>query len=251
MLNHPTYQQLNQLRLFGMAKALNEQQRLPELDRMSFEERLGLLVEREASERASMQTTARLRRAKLKHAAAPEDVDYRVARGLDRTLFNRLLTGSWIKEHQNVLITGLTGLGKTWLACALTNQACRLGYSSLYVRVPRLFEELAIAHGDGRYVKFITQLAKVDVLLLDDWGVAMLTDSARRDLLEILDDRYNQRSTIITSQLKVDDWHESIGDPILADAILDRVVHNAHKLDLSGESIRKSKRGLTQPANQE
>jgi DNA replication protein DnaC len=208
MLNHPTYQQLNQLRLFGMAKALNEQQRLPELDRMSFEERLGLLVEREASERASMQTTARLRRAKLKHAAAPEDVDYRVARGLDRTLFNRLLTGSWIKEHQNVLITGLTGLGKTWLACALTNQACRLGYSSLYVRVPRLFEELAIAHGDGRYVKFVTHLAKVDVLLLDDWGVAMLTDSARRDLLEILDDRHNQRSTIITSQLKVDDWHE-------------------------------------------
>jgi DNA replication protein DnaC len=251
MLNHPTYQQLNQLRLFGMAKALNAQQRLPELDRMSFEERLGLLVEREASERASMQTTARLRRARLKHAAAPEDVDYRVARGLDRTLFNRLLTGSWIKEHQNVLITGLAGLGKTWLACALTHQACRLGYSSLYVRVPRLFEELAIAHGDGRYVKFITQLAKVDVLLLDDWGVAMLTDSARRDLLEILDDRYNQRSTIITSQLKVDDWHESIGDPILADAILDRLVHNAHKLDLSGESIRKSKRDLTKPANQE
>jgi len=160
MQQRPAYQQLNQLRLFGMAKALSEQQRLPELDLMSFEERLGLLVEREASERASMQTTARLRRAKLKHAATPEDVDYRVARGLDRTLFNRLLTGSWIKEHQNVLITGLTGLGKTWLACALTNQACRLGYSSLYVRVPRLFEELAIAHGDGRYVKFITQLAK-------------------------------------------------------------------------------------------
>lgn len=145
MLNHPTYQQLNQLRLFGMAKALSEQQRLPELDRMSFEERLGLLVEREASERASAQTSARLRRARLKHAATPEDVDYRVARGLDRTLFNRLLTGAWIKEHQNVLITGLTGLGKTWLACALTNQACRLGYSSLYMRVPRLFEELAIA----------------------------------------------------------------------------------------------------------
>jgi DNA replication protein DnaC len=251
MLNHPTYQQLNQLRLFGMAQALNEQQRLPDIDRMSFEERLGLLVEREASERASMQTTARLRRARLKHAAVPEDVDYRVARGLDRNLFNRLLTGAWIKEHQNVLITGLTGLGKTWLACALANQACRLGHSSLYMRVPRLFEELAIAHGDGRYVKFITQLAKVDVLLLDDWGVAMLTDSARRDLLEILDDRYGQHSTIITSQLKVEDWHESIGDPILADAILDRLVHNAHKLDLSGESIRKSKRGLTKPTKQE
>ena len=251
MLNHPTHQQLNQLRLFGMAQALNEQQNLPDLDRMSFEERLGLLVEREISERASMQTTARLRRARLKHAAVPEDVDYRVARGLDRTLFNRLLTGEWIKEHQNVLITGLTGLGKTWLACALSNQACRLGYTSLYLRMPRLFEELAIAHGDGRYVKFITQLAKVDVLLLDDWGVALLTDSARRDLLEILDDRYSQRSTIITSQLQVNDWHASIGDPILADAILDRLVHNAHKLILSGESIRKKKRCLTKHDNQE
>lgn len=251
MLNSPTYQQLNQLRLLGMARALSEQQKLPGLDRMTFEERLGLLVEREISERASMQTTARLRRAKLKHTATPEDVDYRAARGLDRTLFTRLLTGTWIKEHQNVLITGLTGLGKTWLGCALSNQACRLGYSSLYVRVPRLLEELAIAHGDGRYVKFITQIAKIDVLLMDDWGVAMLTDSARRDLLEILDDRYNLRSTIVTSQLKVEDWHESIGDPILADAILDRLVHNAHKLDLSGESIRKSKIDLTKPANQE
>lgn len=251
MLKHPTYQQLNQLRLFGMAQALSEQQCLPDLERMSFEERLGLLVEREVSERASTQTAARLRRARLKHAAVPEDVDYRVARGLDRTLFNRLLSCEWIKEHQNVLITGLTGLGKTWLACALSNQACRRGYSSLYLRVPRLFKELAIAHGDGRYVKFITQLAKVDVLLLDDWGVAMLTDSARRDLLEILDDRYGQRSTIITSQLQVDDWHASIGDPILADAILDRLVHNAHKLNLSGDSIRKSKRGLTKTENQE
>ena len=142
MLNHPTLSQLNQLRLFGMAQALNEQQNLPELDRMTFEERLGLLVEREVSERASTQTSARLRRARLKHAAVPEDVDYRVARGLDRALFNRLLTGTWIKERQNVLITGLTGLGKTWLACALSNQACRLGYSSLYLRVPRLFEDL-------------------------------------------------------------------------------------------------------------
>ncbi len=234
-----------------MAQALNEQQTLPELDRMSFEERLGLLVEREISERASLQTTARLRRAKLKHTAAPEDVDYKVLRGLARILFNRLLTGAWIKEHQNVLITGLTGLGKTWLACALSNQACRQGYSSLYLRVPRLFEELAIAHGDGSYMKFITQLAKVDVLLLDDWGVAMLTDSGRRDLLEILDDRHGNRSTIITSQLQVDDWHASIGDPILADAILDRLVHNAHKLNLSGDSIRKSKIGLTKHNHQE
>jgi DNA replication protein DnaC len=251
MLNHPTHQQLNQLRLFGMAKALTEQQQIAGLDLMPFEERLGLLVEREISERASAQTTARLRRARLKHAASQEDVDYRAARGLDRALFGRLLTGAWIKEHQNILITGLTGLGKTWLACALTNQACRLGYSSLYVRIPRLFEELTIAHGDGRYVKYISQLAKVDVLLLDDWGVAMLTDSARRDLLEILDDRYNRCSTIITSQLKVEDWHESIGDPILADAILDRLVHNGHRLNLSGESMRKCKSGLTKTTIQE
>lgn len=245
MLNHPTYQQLNQLRLFGMAQALNEQQHLPEIGRMSFEERLGLLVEREVSERTSKPTAARLRCAKLKHAAVPEDVDYRAARGLDQSLFSRLLTGSWVKEHQNVLITGPTGVGKTWLGCALTNQACRLGHSSLYLRVPRLFEELVIAHGDGRYVKFIAQLAKVDVLLLDDWGLAVLTDSARRDLLEILDDRHGQRSTIVTSQLPLAHWHDAIGDPTLADAILDRLVHNAHQLTLSGESLRKRKSNLT------
>ncbi|MGB8518217.1 MAG: IS21-like element helper ATPase IstB [Gallionella sp.] len=248
MLNHPTHQQLNQLRLYGMAHALEEQSHLPELARMSFEERLGLLVEREISMRASSQIASRLRRAKLKHASTPEDVDYKAARGLDRNLFARLLSSDWVAQHQNVLITGPTGMGKTWLACALANHACRQGYSSLYLRAPRLIEELIIAHGDGRYVKFIAQLAKVDVLLLDDWGLAALTDSARRDLLEILDDRHGARSTIVTSQLPLAHWHDAIGDATLADAILDRLVHNAHQLTLTGESLRKPKSSLTKPS---
>jgi DNA replication protein DnaC len=246
MLTHPTHDQLHRLRLFGMARALAEQQALPDLDHLSFEERLGLLVEREVSERESRQTSSRLRRAKLKQAAVAEDVDYRAARSLDRAVFNRLLTGAWVAEHQNVLITGPTGVGKTWLACALANQACRQGRSVLYLRVPRLFEEVAIAHGDGRYSKLLTQLAKTDVLLLDDWGLALLTDAARRDLLEILDDRHGHRSTLVTSQLPLEHWHESIGDATLADAILDRLVHNAHQLILTGESMRKRKNSLTQ-----
>lgn len=245
MLHHPTYDQLQQLRLFGMARALVEQQAIADIAHLSFEERLGLLVEREVSERDSRVTTSRLRRAKLKQAAVAEDVDYRAARSLDRTLFNRLLTGTWVTEHQNVLITGPTGVGKTWLGCALANQACRQGKSVLYLRVPRLFEEMMIAHGDGRYSKLLKQFAKTDVLLLDDWGLALLTDSARRDLLEILDDRHGHRSTIVTSQLPVSNWHESIGDPTLADAILDRLVHNAHQLRLTGESMRKHKNTLT------
>lgn len=245
MLNHPTHDQLNQLRLFGMARALAEQQALPDIANLPFEERLGLLVEREVSERESRLTSSRLRRAKLKQAAVAEDVDYRAARSLDRALFNRLLTGDWVTAHQNVLITGPTGVGKTWLACALANQACRQGRTVQYLRVPRLFEDIAIAHGDGRYSKLLTQLAKTDVLVLDDWGLALLTDAARRDLLEILDDRHGHRSTLVTSQLPVTNWHESIGDPTLADAILDRLVHNAHQLILTGESMRKRKNSLT------
>ncbi len=251
MLNHPTHDQLNQLRLFGMARALVEQQAIPDITQLAFEERLGLLVEREISERLSIQTASRLRRAKLKQAAVAEDVDYRAARSLDRALFNRLLTGDWVAQHQNVLITGPTGVGKTWLACALANQACRQGRSVLYLRVPRLFEDIAIAHGDGRYSKLLTQLAKTNVLVLDDWGLALLTDAARRDLLEILDDRHGYRSTLVTSQLPVANWHESIGDPTLADAILDRLVHNAHQLTLTGESMRKRKNSLTQKQDSE
>jgi len=240
MLNHPTVDKLHQMRLTGMARALASQAQNPEVGQLSFDERLGLIVDSELAERESRQNASRLKRAKLKHAATPEDVDYRHPRGLDRALFARLMTGCWVADHQNILICGPTGVGKTFLACALANQACRQGRSALYVRLPRLLPALAIGRGDGSYAKSLTQLARTDVLVIDDWGLAPLTDEGRRDLLEIFDDRHGARSTIITSQLEVKHWHASMGDPTLADAILDRIVHQAHTLDLDGESLRKN-----------
>ena len=239
MLNHPTHEKLHQLRLSGMARALAQQGTMAEIGQLSFEERLGLLVDCEVAERESRQNSARLKRAKLKQAATPEDVDFRHSRGLDRTLFTRLMTCRWVAEHQNVLLCGPTGVGKTFLACALANQACRQGYSALYVRLPRLLSELALGRGDGSYGKTLAQLAKTTVLVIDEWGLPKLTDEGRRDLLEIFDDRHQSGSTIITSQLPQEHWHESIGDPTLADAILDRLVHQAHSINLSGESMRK------------
>jgi DNA replication protein DnaC len=246
MLNHPTYERLVQLRLSGMAKALAEQAQTPDIQALTFEERLGLLVDRELTERHNRQTSSRLRRACLKQTAVAEDIDYRHPRGLDRTLFRRLLTGDWVRGHQNVLITGPTGVGKTYLACALADAACRQGFTALYQRLPRLFEELAIARADGRYLKLMAALAKVDVLVLDDWGLAVLDGERRRDLLEILDERYQTRSTLVTSQLPVAHWHDALGDPTLADAILDRLVHQAHALALAGESLRKLRPTLTE-----
>jgi len=242
MLNHPTVDKLHQLRLSGMAHALASQAQSPEIGQLSFEERFGLLVDSEVAERESRQNASRLKRAKLKLAATPEDVDYRHPRKLDRALFARLMTGQWVSAHQNVLICGPTGVGKTFLACALANQACRQGRSVLYARLSRLLPSLAIGRGDGSYAKTLAQLAKTDVLVIDDWALAPLSDESRRDLLEIFDDRHGNRSTIITSQLAVKHWHDSIGDPTLADAILDRVVHQAHTLDLDGESLRKNKK---------
>jgi DNA replication protein DnaC len=177
--------------------------------------------------------------ARLRHQAAVEDVDYRAARGLDRALFQKLIIGDWIDAHDNLVITGPTGVGKSWLACALGHKACRDNRSALYQRAPKLFGDLALARGDGRYARLLRALGGVQLLILDDWGLEPLDDQARHDLLEILEERYDRRSTIITSQLPVAQWHEVIGSPTYADAILDRVIHNAHRLDLNGESLRK------------
>lgn len=239
MMHHPTLDKLQQLKLNGMVSALQEQESFAGLGSMPFEERLGLMVDRELTERDNRRMQTRLRAAKLKQNTAIEDTDFKRTRGLDRSLIMKLADCQWVAEHMNVLITGPTGIGKTWLACALANKACREGYSSYYVRLPSLLQELDMGRADGRYSKMMSQLAKTAVLVLDEWGLALLTDQHRRDLLEILDDRYKLRSTIIISQLSVSLWHESIGDPTLADAILDRVIHNAYRINLTGNSMRK------------
>ena len=245
MLNHPTLDKLHDLRFIGMAKALTEQMALPDIDDISFEERLGLLVDREATERENRRLQTRLRQAKLKQNACIEDIDWKQSRGLDKSLILDLAQCQWIKKHLNLLITGPTGVGKTWIACALAQKACREGFTSLYLRLPRLLQELPIAKGDGSYTRLLTRLAKVEVLVIDDWGLSKLIAEQRHDLLEILEDRHDIRSTIVTSQLPVDQWHHIIGDPTLADAILDRLVHNAYKINLKGESMRKNKSKLT------
>jgi DNA replication protein DnaC len=245
MLKHPTLDKLHALKLTGMAAALADQSATPDITELSFEERLGLLVDREMTERDNRRMTSRLRRARLRHNAVLEDLDYRNSRGLDKGLIQSLASCQWVKEHLNVLITGPTGVGKTWLACALAHKACREGYTAQYVRLTRLLRELTIAKGDGQYPKLLTNLAKVDVLILDDWGLVKLSAENRRDLLEVLEDRYGRRSTIATSQLPLEEWHDVIGDATLADAILDRLVHNAYKINLRGESMRKRQAKLT------
>jgi len=245
MLLHPTIEKLRALKLPGMARALEEQQSQRDIGSFTFEERLGLLLDHESTLRDGKVLASRLSRAKLKLTATPEDVDFKAARGLDKNVFMALMDTSWVNAHRNVLITGPTGVGKTYLACAIANQTCRRGHTALYVRMTRLFPALALAKVDGRYPKMLAQFAKVDVLLLDDWGLAPMTPEARHDLLEIIDDRHGRKSTIVTSQLPTDHWHEAIGDATLADALLDRLVHSAHILKLSGESQRKKRNKLT------
>ncbi len=239
MLTHPTLDKLQSLRLSGMYQALREQMSMPDIGDLSFEERLGLLVDREMTERDDRRLKTRLHKATLRQAACIEDIDYRHPRGLDKALMMRLATCQWVREHHNLLMTGPTGIGKTWLACALGQQACRQGYSVLYLRLPRLLQEMPTAKGDGRYANVMAALAKTDLIILDDWGLAQFGDESRHDVLELLEDRHGRRATIVTSQFPVAHWHEAIGDPTLADAILDRLVHNAYKLALKGDSMRK------------
>ena len=239
MLTHPTQERLIALGLGGMARAFDDQRRQPDIAALSFEERLALLVDRESTDRENKRLVARLRFAALRQAAVVEDVDLRSARGLDRALFQKLAAGGWIDRKQNLLILGPTGVGKSWLACALGHKACRDDRSVAYHRVPRMLEALTLARGDGRYARMLKAIGRVQVLILDDWGLAPLNAEQRRDLLEIMDDRHGKGSTIVTSQVPVDHWHEVIGDPTIADAILDRLVHNAHRLMLKGESLRK------------
>lgn len=246
MLTHPTREKLHSLRLSGMLKALEEQQKMPDIHQLGFEERLGLLIDRELTERDNRRLATRLKKAKLRHSCCLEDLDIKASRGLDKALILSLAACTWVARGLNLMICGPTGVGKSYLACALGHKACLEDYAVLYLRLPRLFEELRLAKADGRYGKLMLGYAKTDLLILDDWGLTPMTDPQRRDLLEILEDRYGKRSTIVTSQLPVTAWHEAIGDPTLADAILDRLVHNAHKIELKGDSMRKHAFSLDQ-----
>jgi DNA replication protein DnaC len=240
MLNEPTMEKLMTLRLNALATAWAEQQRSPESSSLCFDERLALLVDAEWLDRQNKRLGRALREAKLRLPnACLEDVDYPARRQLDRARVRALAPCTWVEQHHNVVITGPTGVGKTYLACALAQQACRKGYRALYRRVPRLFDELTLARADGTYPRLLGRIARIDVLVLDDWGLAPLADTERRDLLEIIEDRHGHRSTVVASQIPVAKWHDHLGDPTLADALCDRLLHNAHPLVLQGPSRRK------------
>ena len=238
-------EQLRTLRLTGMADALSQQLDQPNTyEELGFRERLSLLVNSEATCRDNRKITRLLKQAKLRLNAQPADIDYRAQRGLHKDTIAQLLQLDWIRQHRNLLIEGPTGTGKTFLACALGQHACEQGISVRYYRASRLFESLTIAHGDGSFGKLLTQLAKTDLLIIDDWGLQILAQTQRNDLLEIIEDRHGRGATLITSQLPIPHWHEAIGDPTLADAILDRLLHNTHKIKLKGESMRKKQANI-------
>lgn len=241
MLTHPTLDMLHELGLHGMAKGFKEIEANPDAAALSHAEWLAILLEHEVTLRRQKRFEARAVRAKLRQSAAVEDVDYRATRGLDRALFSKLATCQWIRDHRHLAVTGPTGVGKSWLACALGDKACREDFSVFYQRASRMFADLDLARGDGRYPKLLAKYAKVDLLIIDDFGPETLAPDHRRDLLEIVDDRSGRGSLLITSQVPVSAWHQVIGDPTLGDAILDRIVHAAYRLDLDGDSLRKSR----------
>ncbi len=242
MLTSPTMEKLRELKLSGMVKALEEQNASDNYKKLSFDERLGYLVDNEKLIRDNKRTAGRIRQAKLKQQACIEDIDIKAQRGLDRSMILSLAKCQWIKEHHDIIITGLTGVGKTYIACAFAHRACLEGYKTMYKRLPRLIEELSIARADGTYPKLLERISKMDLLVIDDWGLFKLESQQARDFLEIIEDRYELRSTIISSQVPVKEWHQLIENSTVADAILDRLVHGTYRIEMKGESLRKNKK---------
>ena len=246
MLTQPTIEKLNSMKLAAMAKAFADQMQCPDMTQLTFEERFGLIVDYQITDLENRRMQNRLRTAKLRQSASIEDLDFRQGRGMDRSTVMSLAGNQWVKRHHNILVTGPTGAGKSYLACALAQKACRDGHTVLYQRLPRLLQDISVARHDGRYHKIMKQVVKCEVLVLDDLLISPLSREEQKELLEIVEDRYDRKATVVTSQLPIKAWHDSMQDPTLADAILDRLVHNAYKVELKGESMRRKRTTLDQ-----
>jgi DNA replication protein DnaC len=248
MLNQATLERMQTMKMSAMAEAFQQQLASRQSAELSFEERFGLLIDTEWTAREQRKLARRLKGAKLRYPASLEDVDFKAPRGLDRQVVLSLGTCAWIQDHHNLIITGLAGTGKTYLACALVERACRAGYTASYVRAPRLLQSLSVARADGSYARLLLRLAKLDLLALDDWLISSLKDPERRDLLEVIEDRSERSATLVATQLPVSAWHAAIGEPTMADAICDRLIHRAHRIDLAGKSLRDPQDKAERPA---